>query len=127
MPPEARVAIYESTLGFVDEYRLQLERSGHTVVGVAANIDEGADLTPRLEELGVEVILLGDSLVPESGDEYKSEGEMMVRRIKSGQPEIVIVDVSTWGDIKGADYHVRKSSMLERENRVNIGNFVTKI
>jgi hypothetical protein len=130
MPPEARVAIYEPAKSFIDNFKFELEQSGHTVVGVATSVEEGAVLTPRLEELGVNVILLGDSLldpVMEGYEPYKPLEAMMAEGIKASLPDIQIVDVSSRGDTEGADYHVSKSAMIDRRHRVNIGDFVTKI
>lgn len=125
MPPEAKVAIYESMPGFVEEYRAQLEQSGHTVVGVATNIHEGADLTPRLEELGVQVIFLAGNFYPHSEYDYDSEGRRMARGIKSSHPQIQIVGVPDSGRIEGTDFNVSKTRMLA--DRVHLGEFVREI
>lgn len=120
MPPEAIVAIFEDNPSFLEEYRWYMKDGGHSVVGVATNMSEAVGLVPRLDELGVEVVLLDGNLSPDMDD--GSEGRLLARGIKSRNPDIKIVGVSMAGTVEGADFNVSKTRMLV--DRVDLGEFV---
>lgn len=127
MPPEARVAIYEDEPSFIKTCKFELEQAGHTVVGVARDMDEAVELLPKLGDLGVEVVLVDGNLSPEADSGV--EGMLITEGIKSRHPNIKVIGISMSRPVVGADANMTKTQMTVNRIRKGptIGDLVTRI
>lgn len=97
-PPEARI-------GFIDDHPLAsvmipktIEKMGSTLVSQAATKDEADDLVDRIEETGINVLLVDDNL------DVAHAGYDIVKRVREEHPDVNILSISSsssMGDAMG--------------------------
>lgn len=107
-PENASVFVAEPDFLWRGNYRRWLERAGHTVVATADSLEDAEVVIPTLEDLGVQVAIVSDTLGNGHGVSDGTEAALVVSELRAINPDISIIGSTYSGRIEGTDADVLK-------------------
>lgn len=108
MPPEAKVFIVEDSGLWAEDYRMILPEGGHSVIGIAGNMNEATSALDQMQKGDFDVAIVDGNLAP--GKHDGEEGNLLIKKIKTKFPEVKIFGISGLPeDFVGADATMSKA------------------
>ena len=102
----ARIILIEDDPTLRDDFRANLEVSGHKVVAQAGSVETAALLVDNLTPDDVDIAIVDGNLSEGSAD--GSDGERVAEDIHQRLGGVIVIGASMDGEVRGADRNVPK-------------------
>lgn len=116
-PDNAKVFVIDDDEATQEIIAEVLKIAGHTVAGIALNLNDALSVIPTLEEKGVQIATVDGNLTKEDASGH--DGKTIVAAIRQQAPKVKIIGLTSDRlGVEGADVNIHKRDTVRKLEEV---------